>query len=93
MNKSLVQQQFGAHAAAYDSIDIELGTELIGFDQSPDHVTLHLRDDRNATPPTERGTSRAARWRDGGMWRLHALGICQLGQSPDFGSSDAGQAR
>jgi 3-(3-hydroxy-phenyl)propionate hydroxylase len=41
-----VETALRAHAAAYDSVDVELGTELIGFDQSPDHVTLHLRDDR-----------------------------------------------
>src|SRR4029077_16997483 len=44
-----VEAALRAHAAAYDSVDIELGTELIGFDQSPDHVTLHLRDDGHAT--------------------------------------------
>ena len=44
-----VEVALRAHAAAYDSVDIELGTELIGFDQSPDHVTLHLRDDKGAT--------------------------------------------
>ena len=44
-----VEVALRAHAAAYDSVDVELGTELIGFDQSPDHVTLHLRDDRQAT--------------------------------------------
>ena len=38
-----------AHAAAYDSVDVELGTELLGFDQSADHVTLLLRDNRQAT--------------------------------------------
>lgn len=44
-----VEAALRAHAAAYDSVEIELGTELIGFDQSPDQVTLHLRDDKNAT--------------------------------------------
>jgi 3-(3-hydroxy-phenyl)propionate hydroxylase len=44
-----VEAALRAHAAAYDSVDIELGTELVGFDQSPDHVTLHLRDDGGAT--------------------------------------------
>ena len=44
-----VEAALRAHAAAYDSVEVELGTELIGFDQSPDHVTLHLRDDRQAT--------------------------------------------
>ena len=43
-----VEAALRAHAAAYDSVDVELGTELIGFDQSPHHVTLHLRDDRQA---------------------------------------------
>lgn len=38
-----------AHAAAYDSVDVELGTELLGFDQSADHVTLLLRDNKQAT--------------------------------------------
>jgi 3-(3-hydroxy-phenyl)propionate hydroxylase len=44
-----VEAALRAHAAAYDSVDVELGTELIGFDQSPGHVTLHLRDDKQAT--------------------------------------------
>jgi len=44
-----VEAALRAHAAAYDSVEIELGTELVGFDQSPDHVTLHLRDDKGAT--------------------------------------------
>lgn len=44
-----VEAALRAHAAAYDRVEVELGTELIGFDQSPDHVTLHLRDDRQAT--------------------------------------------
>jgi 3-(3-hydroxy-phenyl)propionate hydroxylase len=43
-----VEAALRAHAAAYDSVDIELGTELIGFEQSPDQVTLHLRDDTGA---------------------------------------------
>jgi 3-(3-hydroxy-phenyl)propionate hydroxylase len=43
-----VETALRAHAAAYDSVDIELGTELIGFNQSPDHMKLHLRDDRGA---------------------------------------------
>lgn len=43
-----VEAALRAHAAAYDSVEVELGTELVGFDQSPDHVTLHLRDDRGA---------------------------------------------
>jgi 3-(3-hydroxy-phenyl)propionate hydroxylase len=40
-----VEAALRAHAAAYASVDVELGTELLGFDQAPDHVTLHLRDD------------------------------------------------
>jgi 3-(3-hydroxy-phenyl)propionate hydroxylase len=44
-----VEAALRAHAAAYDSVEVELGTELIGFDQSPDHVTLHLRDNKEAT--------------------------------------------
>lgn len=44
-----VEAALRAHAAAYDSVDVELGTELLGFDQSPDHVTLHLRNDKEAT--------------------------------------------
>jgi 3-(3-hydroxy-phenyl)propionate hydroxylase len=44
-----VEAALRAHAAAYDSVDVELGTELLGFDQSPDHVTLHLRDEKEAT--------------------------------------------
>jgi 3-(3-hydroxy-phenyl)propionate hydroxylase len=37
------------HAAAYDSVEVELGTELLGFTQSTDRVTLHLRNDRGVT--------------------------------------------
>ena len=37
------------HAAAYDSVTVELGTELIGFEQSEHQVTLQLRDDSGAT--------------------------------------------
>ena len=44
-----VEAALRKHAAAYDSVAVELGTELCGFDQSPDHVTLHLRDDTGAT--------------------------------------------
>ncbi|MBR1144877.1 bifunctional 3-(3-hydroxy-phenyl)propionate/3-hydroxycinnamic acid hydroxylase [Bradyrhizobium sp. AUGA SZCCT0431] len=44
-----VEAALRAHAAAYDSVDVELGTELTGFDQSPDRVTLQLRDDKGAT--------------------------------------------
>jgi 3-(3-hydroxy-phenyl)propionate hydroxylase len=44
-----VEAALRAHAAAYDSVEVELGTELLGFDQSPDRVTLHLRDDKQAT--------------------------------------------
>ena len=44
-----VEAALRAHAAAYDSVDVELGTELVGFDQSTDHVTLHLRDNKQAT--------------------------------------------
>ena len=44
-----VEAALREHAASYDSVEVELGTELLGFDQSPDHVTLHLRDDNEAT--------------------------------------------
>lgn len=44
-----VEAALREHAAAYDSVDVELGTELVGFAQSPDQVTLHLRDERGAT--------------------------------------------
>jgi 3-(3-hydroxy-phenyl)propionate hydroxylase len=44
-----VEAALREHAAAYDSVEVELGTELLGFDQSPTHVTLHLRDDKEAT--------------------------------------------
>ena len=44
-----VEAALREHAVAYDSVDVELGTELLGFEQSPDQVTLHLRDDRQAT--------------------------------------------
>ena len=44
-----VEAALRAHAAAYDSVEVELGTELLGFDQSSDRVTLHLRDDKEAT--------------------------------------------
>ena len=44
-----VEAALREHAAAYDSVEVELGTELVGFDQSADRVTLHLRDDKGAT--------------------------------------------
>jgi 3-(3-hydroxy-phenyl)propionate hydroxylase len=44
-----VEAALREHAAAYDSVDVELGTELVGFDQSEHQVTLHLRDDSGAT--------------------------------------------
>jgi 3-(3-hydroxy-phenyl)propionate hydroxylase len=44
-----VEAALRAHAAAYDSVEVELGTEMLRFDQSADHVTLHLRDDKDAT--------------------------------------------
>ena len=44
-----VEAALRAHAAAYPSVEVELGTELVGFDQSSDHVTLQLRDDTGAT--------------------------------------------
>ncbi|CAN5216783.1 bifunctional 3-(3-hydroxy-phenyl)propionate/3-hydroxycinnamic acid hydroxylase [soil metagenome] len=44
-----VEEALRAHAESYDSVTVELGTELVGFTQSPDQVTLHLRDDQNAT--------------------------------------------
>ena len=44
-----VEAALRAHAATYPSVTIELGTELVRFEQSADQVTLHLRDDRGAT--------------------------------------------
>jgi len=44
-----VEAALREHAAAYQCVEVELGTELLGFEQSPDRVTLHLRDDRHAT--------------------------------------------
>ncbi|MGM4929931.1 bifunctional 3-(3-hydroxy-phenyl)propionate/3-hydroxycinnamic acid hydroxylase MhpA [Tardiphaga sp. 619_E2_N8_5] len=44
-----VEAALREHAAAYDSVEVELGTELLGFEQSTDRVTLHLRDDRGMT--------------------------------------------
>jgi 3-(3-hydroxy-phenyl)propionate hydroxylase len=44
-----VEAALREHAAAYDSVEIELGTELLGFEQSTDRVTLHLHDDRGMT--------------------------------------------
>jgi 3-(3-hydroxy-phenyl)propionate hydroxylase len=44
-----VEAALREHAAAYDSVEVELGTELLGFEQSTDRVTLHLRNDRGAT--------------------------------------------
>jgi 3-(3-hydroxy-phenyl)propionate hydroxylase len=44
-----VEAALREHAAAYDSVEVELGTELLGFTQSTDGVTLHLRDDRGTT--------------------------------------------
>ncbi|SFL79856.1 3-(3-hydroxy-phenyl)propionate hydroxylase [Bradyrhizobium sp. NFR13] len=44
-----VEAALREHAAAYDSVTVELGTELVGFEQSADRVTLHLRDDSGTT--------------------------------------------
>ena len=44
-----VEAALRAHAAAYPSVEVELGTELVGFDQSPDQVILQLRDGKGAT--------------------------------------------
>ena len=44
-----VEAALRAHAAAYESVTIELGTELVGFAQSQDHVMLHLRNDQGVT--------------------------------------------
>jgi 3-(3-hydroxy-phenyl)propionate hydroxylase len=44
-----VEAALREHAAAYDSVEVELGTELLGFEQSTDRVTLHLRDDHGTT--------------------------------------------
>ncbi|MDB5618168.1 bifunctional 3-(3-hydroxy-phenyl)propionate/3-hydroxycinnamic acid hydroxylase [Tardiphaga sp.] len=44
-----VEAALREHAAAYPSVKVELGTELLGFEQTADHVKLHLRDDRGAT--------------------------------------------
>jgi 3-(3-hydroxy-phenyl)propionate hydroxylase len=44
-----VEAALREHAAAYDSVEVELGTELLGFTQSTDRVTLHLRNDRGVT--------------------------------------------
>jgi 3-(3-hydroxy-phenyl)propionate hydroxylase len=43
-----VEAALREHAAAYDSVEVELGTELLGFDQSPHQVTLHLRNEEGA---------------------------------------------
>lgn len=43
-----VEAALRTHAASYASVTIELGTELLGFEQSQDRVTLHLRDDHGA---------------------------------------------
>jgi 3-(3-hydroxy-phenyl)propionate hydroxylase len=37
------------HAAAYDDIRIELGTEFLSLEQSDKRVTLHLKNDRGQT--------------------------------------------
>jgi 3-(3-hydroxy-phenyl)propionate hydroxylase len=44
-----VEEALREHARTYDSVTIELGTELLGFEQSPDQVTLHLGDVSGAT--------------------------------------------
>ena len=44
-----VEAALREHAAAYESVTVELGTELVGFAQTPDQVTLHLRSDNGAT--------------------------------------------
>jgi 3-(3-hydroxy-phenyl)propionate hydroxylase len=44
-----VEAALREHAAAYDSVEVALGTELVSFVQSTDYVMLHLRDDRGVT--------------------------------------------
>jgi 3-(3-hydroxy-phenyl)propionate hydroxylase len=43
-----VEAALREHTATYDSVEVELGTELLDFEQSPDQVILQLRDDRGA---------------------------------------------
>jgi 3-(3-hydroxy-phenyl)propionate hydroxylase len=40
-----VEAAIREHAASYPSVDVELGVELVGLEQSQDGVTLHLRGD------------------------------------------------
>jgi 3-(3-hydroxy-phenyl)propionate hydroxylase len=44
-----VEAALRQHAQAYPDVMVELGTELTGFTQSADGVTLHLRGDSGAT--------------------------------------------
>jgi len=44
-----VEAALRQHAQAYRGVTVELGTELVGFEQSTDGVTLHLRSDDGET--------------------------------------------
>lgn len=44
-----VEAAIREHAAAYPSVSVELGTELIGLVQDDDGVALHLRSDNGST--------------------------------------------
>ena len=69
-----VEAALRAHAAAYASVEVELGTELSGFDQSPDRVTLQLRDGRGATRSVTADYMIACDGASSGT--RQALGIC-----------------
>jgi 3-(3-hydroxy-phenyl)propionate hydroxylase len=44
-----VEAALREHASSYDCVEVALGTELVCFDETPDGVTVHLKDDAGAT--------------------------------------------
>jgi 3-(3-hydroxy-phenyl)propionate hydroxylase len=44
-----VEAALREHAAGFDTVEIALGTELVGFEETETGVTVHLRDDTGAT--------------------------------------------
>jgi len=48
-----VEAALRAHAATWPSVTVALGNELVGLAQTPDHVTLELKDDDGKTRTVE----------------------------------------
>ncbi|ATF90014.1 MULTISPECIES: bifunctional 3-(3-hydroxy-phenyl)propionate/3-hydroxycinnamic acid hydroxylase [Burkholderia] len=44
-----VEAALREHASAYDTVEIALGVELVRFEETAQGVTVHLKDDTNAT--------------------------------------------